>query len=146
MFCLFTRHLAPSTDTPRFLCVLSVFFLGVLSRCTFSVFFLGVLSIRQEKYDALRQQQLNANDEKATLEERIEKAQQDITQSDHEHKEFEVELDGVGRKHAGRRFAYRAERKTIHDRKNRREGLVTLVRQLKQRVVVLGKEQQAWRR
>ena len=99
----------------------------------------------QDKYDALRQQQLNANDEQTTLKERIEKARQDIAQSDHEQKEFEVELDGVGRKHAGRRFAYRAERTTIHDRKNRREGLVALVRRLQQRVVVLGQQQQGWR-
>ena len=73
-------------------------------------------------------------DEVSTLEERIQKSEQDIAQSDAEQKEFEIELDGVGRKHAGRRFAYRHERQTIHERKIRREGLVNHRNELKVRI------------
>jgi hypothetical protein len=94
----------------------------------------------QEKYDDLRRKQLDCEDETSTLLERIRKAEQDITQSDYEQREFEDELDGVGRKHAGRRFAYRHERKTVHQRKERREGLINLRNSLKRRVKMLEKE------
>ena len=100
----------------------------------------------QDKYDNLRRLQLNAEDETSTLEERIQKSKQDIKQSDTEQSDFETELDGVGRKHAGRRFAYNSERKTIHDRKRRRETLVKHTRSLEKRQLDLKHSIKKWSR
>ena len=49
----------------------------------------------QDKYDALRRKQLECEDERSTLEEKLEKVKQDMAQSDYEQKEFDIELDGM---------------------------------------------------
>ena len=72
-----------------------------------------------QEYETLKRAQLEAEEERLTLEERVTKVAEDIAQHRLEQKEFEDELAGVGQRHVGRRLAYRFERVIVDERKER---------------------------
>ena len=63
--------------------------------------------------------QEEAEEERLTLMERLNKVNEDIAQHEQEQRDFEEEIGGVGQRHVGRRLAYRFERVTVHERKER---------------------------
>jgi hypothetical protein len=92
------------------------------------------------EYRRLRRVQEEAEEERLTLVERLNKVSEDIAQHEQEQADFEEEIGGVGQRHVGRRLAYRFERVTVHERKERVAELNHEKKDLETRCVALGKE------
>ena len=92
------------------------------------------------EYRRLKRVQDEAEEERLTLEERIHKVQEDLAQHRVEQDDFEEEIGGVGQRHVGRRLAYRYERITVHQRKERIAELLREKKQLETRCQDLARE------
>ena len=93
-----------------------------------------------QEYETVKRVQAEAEEERLTLQERIDKVAEDIEQHRIEQKDFEEEIGGVGQRHVGRRLAYRFERKIVDERKQRIMKLLREKQDLEKRCKALAKE------